>query len=217
MTRIRCERSGGLAGALLLAAFLVGCGDSKSKLGSACDTGTVCDGLCMLSLPGGMCTRECDPDSGCSKGTCTKIVGGYYCLPNCDDDSDCRTEDGYRCVVDICRPPADLGEPCARPEDCGSQLICVAGQCGAPCLDSAACLAGYYCVEEGGRSGCAPDDCSSGTCNRPCVEHRDCAAGTYSAAGASDVRGVRDHTRPYRGGIVHHACPQRHRRVCRVC
>lgn len=187
----------------LAAMFIVGtgaCGDDSGKsLGSACGAETVCDGVCLMDLPGGMCAKPCREDKSCGAGECVKIAGGFYCLPGCEADTDCRDDGGYLCVMGACRPPVMMGEACERHEECGQGTLCVGGQCGAPCVDSSACDDGYYCIEEGGEKGCAPDDCSSGTCGRTCTMHDDCAFGTYCGPegqcvlDSCDAQGVCEH------------------------
>ena len=169
-----------LCSAALLFIQMSGCdGDSGEPIGSACDSETVCKGVCLISLPGGMCAGECDDDGACKAGECVKISGGYYCVPSCEEDADCRVSEGYLCVVGACRTPVVEGELCGKHEDCGQGTVCVAGHCSVPCLDSTVCDDGYYCLEEDGRSGCAPDDCSGGICGRSCETHSDCSYGTY--------------------------------------
>ncbi len=167
---------------LLLSSMVLfgGCkGDSGKTIGAACDEDTVCKDVCLLSLPGGMCSKPCEEGRSCKSGECVKISGGYYCVPSCEQDTDCRFDEGYLCVLGGCRPLVMQGEPCGKHDDCGQGTVCVGGQCGVACLDSSVCDDGYYCLEEEGRTGCAPDDCSSGVCNRKCTVHADCSFATY--------------------------------------
>jgi hypothetical protein len=173
--------------------------DAGKKTGAPCTAQTVCDGVCLVNMPGGMCAKPCDPEEGCG-GECVKVEGGYYCLPGCAQDDDCRVSEGYVCVAGACRPPVRDGEECEEHPDCEGSLVCVGGHCGTVCQDSTDCADGRYCVEEGGEKGCAFDDCSSGVCNRPCSTHQDCSTGTYCGpdsvcvVDSCDAEGVCEHT-----------------------
>ena len=189
------------AGLAVLAMVSSACGAKSKPMGSACDMNTVCDGVCLVSLPGGMCSQACSDQQTCSKGQCTKIAGGYYCMPSCQADSGCRTEDGYHCVMGACQLPLGNGEPCKRTEDCQAQFSCVQGYCGTPCVDNSGCLDGFFCGEENGVKGCVPDDCSTGTCTRPCQVQPDCPRGTYCGDGGFCVVDTCDEN-----GVCAHPC-----------
>ncbi len=164
----------------LLVVSVGACGGSEKKpLGAPCDAKTVCEGVCLLDLPGGMCATSCEETGTCEKGVCVTVSGGRYCVPDCTQDSDCRQEDGFLCIDGACRQPQKAGSPCSRPEDCQSQFRCVQGYCGVPCLDDSGCYDGFFCGEDNGQRACIPLDCRSGTCNKPCSGHVDCPSGTY--------------------------------------
>ena len=159
--------------------MIAGCSEGPKKNGSACETNTVCEGLCLLGMPDGLCTSVCFGDIiPCgSNEVCTWIVGDNYCLQSCVEDSSCR--DGYVCLSGACRPPAEAGVECVKDTDCTSGL-CSDGLCSGDCTTHADCPGAMYCDDPGdGSLACLRDDCSSGICQRPCAGHDDCAEGTY--------------------------------------
>ncbi len=168
-----------------LGALVAQCGDEPKKLGSACDENTVCDGVCLLGMPGGYCTDICTVLPCPNGSTCEWIAGDNYCLKNCTQSSQCR--DGYECVIGVCRPPVAAGEDCEEDEDCESQL-CEGGVCSTTCTEQTDCPETLYCDETAGV--CVLDDCdaTTGLCQRPCEDQTDCAEGTYCTTTATGDR-----------------------------
>lgn len=163
---------------------LHGCSEGPKKNGSSCDENTVCDNICLLGMPDGLCTSVCTVLPCGANEECTWIAGSEYCLPTCDQDGDCRT--GYACVVGVCRPPAGVEVDCEEDSDCAIGL-CEAGLCSAYCTTHADCPETLYCDDPGdGSMVCLADDCSGGVCLRWCLSHDDCAEGTYCVETESD-------------------------------
>ncbi|MFH2010512.1 MAG: hypothetical protein ABI333_28185 [bacterium] len=170
------------AGFTLLTAglLLLGCPEGKKSNGAACAETDVCESICLLGMPDGICTSVCTVFP-CAEGEeCLWIAGDNYCMPSCTTDNGCRT--GYACVLGVCRPPAGPGIPCEEDTDCASGL-CAGGLCSTDCTIHQDCPEGLYC--DGGSGVCLADDCSSGVCLRDCSNHDDCASGTYCAETAS--------------------------------
>lgn len=153
-----------------------GCPEGPVKNGKPCDEGTVCEGVCLLGMPGGMCTSICTVLPCPGGGTCLNIAGDNYCMPSCTSNDRCRT--GYTCVLGVCRPPVGTGEACEEDSDCESQM-CEGGLCSTDCEAQTDCPEGLYCEVVAGH--CLADECNpaTGLCLRPCAEHGDCAPGTY--------------------------------------
>ena len=170
------KRVGLLVGLVAIVGLVAQCGEEKKGHGSACDEDTVCKGMCLLGMPGGLCTSVCTVLE-CPKGTeCLWIAGDNYCLPSCAGNGDCR--DGYECVLGVCRPPVETGMDCEEASDCQSEL-CEGGVCSTECTEQMDCPETLYCDETAGV--CVLDDCDevTGVCLRPCEGHEDCAEGTY--------------------------------------
>jgi hypothetical protein len=159
--------------ALALAASLAGCGPdwTREPVGSECseEDDTLCDGLCLLDLPNGMCTHDCAADDGvCPDGyACSDIAGGRYCLKSCEGNGDCRED--MICVVGVCRVAMPLGAACEEPEDCESG-VCWEGLC-----DTAMGFGGECDAPEDCHSGV----CYDGACNLECHSINDCTGGLF--------------------------------------
>jgi len=194
-----------LAG-LVAGLVAAGCSEGPEKNGSACDVNTVCDGICLLGMPDGLCTSICTVLPCGANEVCTWIAGNDYCLPACEANEDCRT--GYACVLGVCRPPGGVGVVCEEDADCESGL-CAAGLCSADCTTHADCPESLYCDDPGdGSMVCLADDCSSGVCLRWCTGHEDCAEGTYCLETETD--GLRCAPIPDDGGqgTLGHNCSE---------
>jgi len=171
----------------------VSCDDSKPKpLGAACTEKTVCDGVCNLALPDGMCTYECSETEPCARGKCVRFEEHSYCLPDCSTNGDCRA--GYACIDFFCAPLQPVGArcddnadclPCAGQENCppGSSLECRENVCAIPCRDQSDCVSGTMCAYSLDGFWCVGVDYETGPgtvgadCNlEPCQEGLDCAA-----------------------------------------
>lgn len=153
---------------------LAGCNEEvqREPVGEACneEEQTLCDSLCLLELPEGMCSHDCsDDDSICPDGfVCGDISDGRYCLKGCNDDDQCR--DGTICVVGQCRMAMGLGASCEEDEDCTSE-ICFDGAC------DVAVGFGWECdIDEDCHSGLCYDDECNVECHRPgdCPEDTSC-------------------------------------------
>lgn len=169
-------RAIGILATLLVVAGLGGSCEGKVEHGKPCGESTVCEGICLVDMPGGICTSLCSV-LPCPKGTtCLFIAGDHYCMPTCTQNSKCRT--GYTCVLGVCRPPVGPGEACEEGTDCTSG-ICEGGICSTTCATQNECPDGLYC--DVGAGHCVLDSCdaASGVCLRPCDLHEDCAEGTY--------------------------------------
>ncbi len=167
-------------------ALVLGCSEGPKKNGAACDETSVCDNICLLGMPDGMCTSICTVLPCGKNEECIWIAGDNYCLQTCDQDENCRT--GYACVLGVCRPPGGVGVECEEDTDCVSGL-CASGLCSADCTTHADCPDTLYCGDSGDGDGstvCLADDCSSGVCLRWCLGHDDCAEGTYCVETESD-------------------------------
>ena len=141
----------------------------RTPVGEPCseEEQTLCDSLCLLDLPNGMCSHDCSSDESiCPDGfACGDISDGRYCLKSCSEDGDCR--DGMVCVIGECRLPMILGAACEEDDDCESE-ICYDGQC------DVAVGFGWDCHDG--------EDCHSGLCyehlcNLECHSPRDCPEG----------------------------------------
>ncbi len=166
------------------AAALWGCSEGPKKNGAPCDESTVCDGLCLLGMPGGLCTTVCTVLDCPSGQQCVWIAGADYCLDSCDDDEGCR--EGYACVLGVCRPPGGVGVECEEDTDCEIG-ICTGGLCSQHCTTHDDCPDSLYCDDPGdGTMVCLADDCTGGVCLRWCTGHEDCAEGTYCVETESD-------------------------------
>ena len=178
-----------------------GCnGEEAKKLGSACDENTVCDDLCALNLPDGMCTSVCTVFECPSGSTCTDLGGSELCMPDCVVPADCR--DGYVCLGSVCRPPAGAGTVCTAGTDCASGE-CQLGYCTGPCETHEDCPNGMFCAANAsdemtctvipdddvvaGTNGhsCAVNPCASGhTCIARYADDLDAYCGALCAADA---------------------------------
>jgi hypothetical protein len=115
-------------------------------MGAACAPDTLCEGLCLLDLPNGMCSRDCSATE-CPEGyVCSDISEGRYCLATCQADSDCR--DGMICVVGACGLARGWGAACEEAADCRSG-ICYEGPCNVECRRARDCVAPLSCVAVG--------------------------------------------------------------------
>ncbi len=179
------------------------CDDGERRpLGSACSEKTVCEGVCNLGLPDGMCTVACSDEEPCRKGKCVRFEENSYCLPDCSTNADCRA--GYGCIDFFCAPLQPVGArcddnadclPCAGQEHCpqGSKLECRENVCSIPCRDQADCVSGTMCayslddfwcvgVDYETGPGTAGADCSV----EPCLEGLSCAT-FFSPDGSSQT------------------------------
>jgi hypothetical protein len=152
----------------VLALSVAGCGDEvdREEVGSPCseEEETLCDSLCLLDLPDGMCSHDCAEDPGvCPDGfACGDISGGRYCLQSCEEDDDCRDE--MICVIGECRTPMPLRAACEEHDDCESG-VCYEERC-----DTAVGF-GWDCDDD---EDCHSGFCYDGSCNVECHSPRDC-------------------------------------------
>ena len=180
---------------LLLVPFLcslAACdGADRLPLGATCDASSVCEGVCNLGLPGGMCTEPCSEADPCARGVCVFFGESSYCLPECERNEDCR--EGYGCVDFFCAPLQPVGARCDDSDDCqpcdgqvscptGSGLACMENVCAIPCDDQGDCVDGTMCAESSDEvywcvgidfetgPGTLGTDCSV----EPCVEGLEC-------------------------------------------
>ncbi|MBN2724351.1 MAG: hypothetical protein JXR95_09800 [Deltaproteobacteria bacterium] len=169
--------------------IISGCDDdSTTSFGEPCDENSVCEGVCNLGLPEGMCTEVCSDTQPCSKGLCVEFnADESYCMPQCEDNENCR--EGYSCIDYFCAPKQGAGSRCDDNADCldctedencpdGLTQECRENVCSYECTDQDQCPDGtvcalsgtsYWCVgiyfQQGdGTAGesCAVSDCSSG-------------------------------------------------------
>jgi len=120
--------------------------EQGDPIGTACSPDTLCEDLCLLDLPNGMCSMEC-ADDDCPDGyVCGDISGGEYCLASCTDDGGCR--DGMICVAGACRLSVGWGAECEEHEDC-VEGACYEGACNRECRAAAECPADQSCVDVG--------------------------------------------------------------------
>jgi glucuronoarabinoxylan endo-1,4-beta-xylanase len=124
----------GFWGALLLAAFAVGCGqksnaqtiDSQTNWLRSCQIDSQCDEYACVC---GVCTTPCTEQSACAGHEVASCVdanepgaiaqcGGFtsvrfegMCLPRCDATTPCPTVEGRKnmCVAGVCTPVPDAG------------------------------------------------------------------------------------------------------------
>lgn len=171
--------------------FIVACDDDVRQLGAPCSKQTVCDGVCNLALPDGMCTYECSETQPCVKGKCVRFQEHSYCLPECTENAECRP--GYGCIDFFCAPLQPVGArcddnadclPCANQEHCsqGATLECRENVCAVPCRDQTDCVAGTMCAYSLDGFWCVGIDYETGSgsvgvdCSiEPCQEGLDCA------------------------------------------
>ncbi|MBU1242658.1 hypothetical protein KKD52_01515 [Myxococcota bacterium] len=142
---------------LIFILFMTACdGNDRAPLGSACTEKSVCEGVCNLGLPGGMCTQACSETEPCASGVCVFFGEGSYCLPECETNADCR--EGYGCIDFFCAPQQPVGARCDDTPDClpcdgqqtcppESDLACMENVCSIPCGDQTDCVEGTMCAE----------------------------------------------------------------------
>jgi hypothetical protein len=74
------------------------CAPATQNVGEQCNAEYPCiDGFsCTDHTPAPICTRECDPATGCPRGTCALTGAGYRCVFDCTGDPTlCR--DPFKC------------------------------------------------------------------------------------------------------------------------
>lgn len=173
--------------ALLLAAFLAGCGDESATPSRDADpdAGTCPPGAIGCACDDGACTA-----GRCADGTCVDCPEGTLRCPcpaagACNDGLVC--EQG-RCAEDAC-PPGALDCPCGPDEACDDGLACM----DSTCLPVPACPPGTLdCPCDGGDAACEPPlvclndvcrDCPPDVIGCPCLDGT-CEAGLVCALGA---------------------------------
>lgn len=157
-----------------------------------CDADTPCpgDGVCFTTGSGvGVCFDGCTATTDCRAGyTCRPsnsedASSPLGCLPGCENDGEC-SNDGFVCNTGtgLCGEPfmaANLGEPCAGPDDCAGGACLTeaedgwpAGTCTYPgCRLSgtgmmSACPSGGVCTDDGAGDptlGVCVDACTVGS------------------------------------------------------
>lgn len=158
----------------------------REPFGNPCseEEDTLCDSLCLLDLPNGMCSHDCsDDESACPEGSgCGEISGGRYCLKSCTADEGCRSDmltDGVVCVMGQCRFPVGWAEECEEHGDCESG-ICFEGACNVECRSPGECPDDLSCMDTGeGPPVCVehtPPPDGPGTAGENC-SFADCADG----------------------------------------
>ena len=142
---------------LISVLFCTACDDGgRDPFGAACTEKSVCEGVCNLGLPGGMCTQACSEAEPCAAGVCVFFGENSYCLPACEANADCRA--GYGCVDFFCAPLQPVGARCDDTADClpcegqaacgaASALSCMENVCSIPCADQSDCVEGTMCAE----------------------------------------------------------------------
>lgn len=159
--------------------------DGKESFGKPCSESTVCEGVCNLGLPDGMCTEVCSDQAPCEQGVCVDFTDTEaYCLPSCEANSDCRQ--GYSCINFFCAPVQDAGGQCDDDNDCldcensetcpeQKEIKCMENICAFNCRDQSECPDGTVCALSGGDYWCigiyfqqgdgtAGEPCPNGTC-----------------------------------------------------
>lgn len=164
----RCTSSAQCRGSACVSADGPRCGNLNGvpcTAASECRSG-VCNADTRCGDPNG---TTCTTADTCRSGICT----AGKCGGVCSADSECATSyfcDGTtkRCVRDLA-----VGESCARPAQCQSEVCANDGKCGA--LDGAACTNGTSCRNGG---------CQSSICGGSCSDDTECAASHFCDAGA---------------------------------
>ncbi len=145
------------AALLMMILFWSACDDAgREPFGAACTAKSVCEGVCNLGLPGGMCTEPCSETEPCASGVCVFFAENSYCLPECATNADCR--EGYGCIDFFCAPQQPVGARCDDTADClacegqqtcppDSDLACMENVCSIPCGDQTDCVEGTMCAE----------------------------------------------------------------------
>lgn len=173
---------------------------SAGALGAECVTSDDCNaGFCDRTVPGGMCTSECDDDSACGSGRCYE----GYCFVRCTAPIECRSSEfacfeiadgqgicgfdttslqvsapnvGAPCRADIeCMAPAGLETFCIpEVDERGRQSGYPGGMCVAlGCSSDDACGPGATCYAEGAMAYCVPS-CDA---SMPCRDGLACVDG----------------------------------------
>ncbi len=145
--------------------LFAGCDDdSRLSLGSPCDEDSVCEGVCNLGLPGGMCVEACDEGTPCADGAaCVDYGSVSYCMPSCASNDECRED--YSCIDFACVPRQPLGAACDDADDClpcdtqelcsdPDDLACTENVCSVRCTDQEQCPEGTVCAASGGEYWC---------------------------------------------------------------
>lgn len=193
---------------------------TKNAPGTACTADDEClgpAGQCISSLPNGYCTKDCVLANQCPGNTkCQAFGDSSKCVAGCETDADCRKNEGYFCdpdgkfCISVKYTPttpggAQIGEPCARVEDCeGDSCIvevststtactpenaattCNSGQCGAnkKCVGSPTGYTGGYCLAyctDGHPESCPQGaTCLNGSCRKSCTQNGDCRGAPYA-------------------------------------
>ncbi len=149
--------------------------DPGDPIGTPCSAETLCEDLCLLDLPNGMCSMDC-AEADCPEGyVCGDLSGGRYCLASCTDDAGCR--DGAICVVGACRLPVGWAAACEEDGDC-TEGVCHEGACNRVCRAASECPAGLSCVDVGEGPRCVEHSWPEGpgTFAESCT-FADCAGG----------------------------------------
>lgn len=178
--------------------------DPGDPIGTPCSAETLCEDLCLLDLPNGMCSMDCSEDA-CPEGyVCGDISGGRYCLSACTDDAGCR--DGMICVAGACRLAVGWGAPCEEDEDCG-EGACYEETCNRVCRGASECPEGLACVDVGVGPRCVehgwPD--GPGTFGESCT-FADCAGG-YDCMSRTEDPGDDPEAYCTRGCLTDLDCP----------
>ncbi len=130
----------------------------------------------------------CEPTQS-GMNVCTKKAGEKE---NCQQDNQCMP--GLWCILNACREPGDIGDPCTSFVHCKAPHACLnnvctectiggtSDECGTACCDDGNCTGGLYCIlgqcrPLGGEGdGCALGmDCLSNVC-----ENGHCMGGGYA-------------------------------------
>lgn len=159
---------------IVMMGFVACNSNERADYGEPCsrEDDTLCDSLCLLDIPNGMCSHDCaDDETVCPEGSvCAAISGGRYCLDACEEDDDCR--DDMICVVGVCRGEGGFSDECGESDDCRSG-ICHDGACSQTCNDHGDCPEGATCLDVG-----APDNlCLDLDFGEECETHDDCGSG----------------------------------------
>ncbi|HVY25007.1 MAG TPA: hypothetical protein VHB79_00595 [Polyangiaceae bacterium] len=174
-------------------------GPPGGRCDETCDdsSGCLAGFTCVLGVPGdertGQCWKECGSSNDCRRGyvcgpfailnptnIAANLPTGNFCQPFCQSDADCPTTGMCNHYTGNCGYPepevSDIGNDCARLEDCGGACITqsTGGYCTAPCsLINPGCPEGAACVNA--VNGGAGD---FGLCFKRCQDDQDCRA-TY--------------------------------------
>ncbi len=175
-------------------------GIREGALGAACDTSADCEtGFCDRTVPGGMCTAECEDDSACGSGRCWQ----GFCFARCSAPIECRSGEfdcyeleggggicgfdtsaaivmapnvGATCRADIeCMAPGGLEAFCIpEVDELGRETGYGGGMCvGLGCISDADCGAEGVCFDAGALPYCVPR-CDEAT---PCRDGLACVDG----------------------------------------